>query len=204
MVIANDVQNGLILLEGNKSTFKSSIAKELSKCFSCEIVKGIPKGQRSLLSNYNGNSDAQQFLESFWKEIIEIGRNKLVIVDRTYITPIVFRGAFREEMRDFVFIDNDQRIRIEQHIMKLPYVLLFFNDVPENIWNRYNERGTHDNPQTDYIKDIDEISLLNKRYEHFMKRETLLDYYPVECQSFGTLVFNDIKNYIISHMRNRK
>ena len=192
--------NGLILIEGNKSTFKGTIAGHIKDHFNCEVEKGIPKGENSLLKNYKTVEEAQAFLFSFWLKKIEIGYSRLIIFDRTYITPITYNEAFGDENRQFVYISDTQRIEIENMILTLPYALIYLHDTVDNLWHRYINRAYHEIEKTDYINSRDEIKLLNYRYDNYFHNITLLEYLDVNCQKINPQNPDTIEKYILNRL----
>ncbi len=193
--------NGLILVEGNKSTFKSSITNYLKKTFDCEVEKGIPKGNDSLLGAYKYVEDAQVFLYSFWREKLLKAQSKLIVLDRTYITPIVYHGVFSDSSRQFVYVSDEQRIIIENEIKKIPYALIYLHDTADNLWNRYTMRGTHEIEITDFIRNKDELVMLNQKYEVFFRKTTCLDYLDIDCQNSYSQIISSIESYIVTRIK---
>lgn len=123
-------------------------------------------------------------------------KSNLLIVDRTYATPMVFKNAFNDLNRQFVYIGESKLLEIERSVMRMPYAFIFLHDTSQNIWERYTLRGTHVIAKTDFIRDIAEIELLNERYSHFFSKKTILDYYDVNCQEINPNAPQAIIDYV--------
>lgn len=188
--------NGIIMLEGNKGTFKTTIAKQLSAIYKCEIIKGIPKGESSLIKNYATEKDAQSYLCEFWDNILIQAQSKLIITDRTYATPIAFHGVFHDSNREFIFVNKKQHLQIEKKILQIPYAFIFLSDDSKRIWERYTNRGVNVIATTDFIRNISEIELLNERFEYFFDNCTQLDYCRIDCQQINPSNPQGIVDYI--------
>ena len=190
------IEKGLILIEGNKGTFKGTLIEELKKYYNFRVIKGIPKGEKSLLKSYDNHHDATKYLFDFWTEIIKLSEKELVVTDRTYISNMVYLGTFTDEDRQFVYLTTEQRKKLETSIKKIPYVLIYLHDTVETLWDRYTLRGTHDILKTDFIQNIEEIEELNRKYDYFMNKETLLDKLDIDCNSFHPQNPKIVKKYL--------
>ena len=189
-------KKGLVLIEGNKGTFKGTVIGELLKDFQMTVVKGIPKGDPALLCSYKNPTDGGMFLLNFWKEILELSKKEIVITDRGYITSQVYNGTFPDVNRQFVYLNEEQRLELEHEILKNPYALIYLHDTVEKLWDRYTLRGTHDIVKTDFIQSIEELETLDRKFTDYINNKTLLEYLSVNCSEFCPQNPEAIREYI--------